>query len=204
MCGRPTLWVPGTDHAGIATQLVVEKQLAAEGLTRQALGREKFVERVWEWKEEYGGRITTQIRRLGASCDWEKESFTLSPQLNESVNEAFCRLHAEGLIYRGTYMVNWSPSLQTAVSDLEVRRTRVWVGAGATENGPCTTDNARTNTNCFVRVLPAVTRLRSCWRNWAGVAKRRREQAAHPSPIRIERSTARAVCVCVVCVCVCV
>jgi valyl-tRNA synthetase len=121
MCGRPTLWVPGTDHAGIATQLVVEKQLAAEGLSRKELGRDKFTDRVWEWKEEYGGRITQQIRRLGASCDWTKESFTLSPQLNESVNEAFCRLHQQGLIYRGTYMVNWSPSLQTAVSDLEAR-----------------------------------------------------------------------------------
>jgi hypothetical protein len=195
MCGRPTLWVPGTDHAGIATQLVVEKQLAAEGLTRQALGREKFVERVWEWKEEYGGRITTQIRRLGASCDWEKESFTLSPQLNESVNEAFCRLHAEGLIYRGTYMVNWSPSLQTAVSDLEVRRTRVWVGAGATENGPCTTTRAQTQivSYVFCPQLPGYDRVGGIGRAW-------RSGGVSRPPTRVRSASNEALhapCVCV-------
>ncbi|CAI5486956.1 unnamed protein product [Closterium sp. Naga37s-1] len=120
MKGRPTLWLPGTDHAGIATQLVVEKMLASEGISRKELGREEFVKRVWEWKEKYGGTIAKQIRRLGASCDWSRERFTLDDQLSKAVVEAFVRLHNKGLIYRGTYMVNWSPFLQTAVSDLEV------------------------------------------------------------------------------------
>ncbi|KAK9154632.1 hypothetical protein Sjap_002112 [Stephania japonica] len=120
MRGRPTLWVPGTDHAGIATQLVVERMLAAEGIKRISMNRDEFIGRVWEWKEKYGGVITTQIRRLGASCDWTRERFTLDEQLSRAVVEAFIRLHEKGLIYQGSYMVNWSPSLQTAVSDLEV------------------------------------------------------------------------------------
>ncbi|KAI5339549.1 hypothetical protein L3X38_018821 [Prunus dulcis] len=120
MKGRPTLWLPGTDHAGIATQLVVEKMLASEGIKRVELGRDEFVNRVWEWKEKYGGTITNQIKRLGASCDWNREHFTLDEQLSRAVVEAFVRLHEKGLIYQGSYMVNWSPSLQTAVSDLEV------------------------------------------------------------------------------------
>nr|XP_009398353.1 PREDICTED: valine--tRNA ligase, chloroplastic/mitochondrial 2 isoform X1 [Musa acuminata subsp. malaccensis] len=120
MKGRPTLWIPGTDHAGIATQLVVEKMLASEGIKRVELGREEFTKRVWEWKEKYGGTITNQIRRLGASCDWTREHFTLDEQLSRAVVEAFVRLHEKGLIYQGSYMVNWSPNLQTAVSDLEV------------------------------------------------------------------------------------
>jgi len=118
--GRPTLWLPGTDHAGIATQMVVEKMLAKEGKSRLGMGREAFEEKVWEWKREYGSSITGQLRSLGASCDWSREAFTLSDQLSSAVNEAFSRLHDKGLIYRGSYMVNWSPSLQTAVSDLEV------------------------------------------------------------------------------------
>lgn len=120
MRGRPTLWLPGTDHAGIATQMVVEKQLAAEGRDRRSLGREAFEAEVWKWKGQYGGFITQQLRRLGASCDWEKERFTLDQGLSEAVLEAFVRLHEEGLIYRGSYLVNWSPNMQTAVSDLEV------------------------------------------------------------------------------------
>ncbi|XP_074294587.1 valine--tRNA ligase, chloroplastic/mitochondrial 2 isoform X2 [Silene latifolia] len=120
MKGRPTLWIPGTDHAGIATQLVVEAMLASEGVKRVDLGREEFVNRVWEWKEKYGGTITKQIKRLGASCDWNREHFTLDEQLSRAVVEAFVRLHEKGLIYQGSYMVNWSPNLQTAVSDLEV------------------------------------------------------------------------------------
>ncbi|RZC82710.1 hypothetical protein C5167_045496 [Papaver somniferum] len=120
MKGRPTLWLPGTDHAGIATQLVVEKMLASQGIKRADLSREEFTSRVWEWKEKYGGTITNQIKRLGASCDWTREHFTLDDQLSRSVVEAFVRLHEKGLIYQGSYMVNWSPSLQTAVSDLEV------------------------------------------------------------------------------------
>ncbi|XP_009758044.1 valine--tRNA ligase, chloroplastic/mitochondrial 2 isoform X1 [Nicotiana tabacum] len=120
MKGRPTLWLPGTDHAGIATQLVVERMLAAEGVKRADLGRDEFTKRVWEWKQKYGGTITNQIKRLGASCDWTRERFTLDEQLSRAVVEAFIRLHEKGLIYQGSYMVNWSPNLQTAVSDLEV------------------------------------------------------------------------------------
>ncbi|KAG9439211.1 hypothetical protein H6P81_019376 [Aristolochia fimbriata] len=120
MRGRPTLWLPGTDHAGIATQMVVEKMLASEGIKRTDLSRDEFTARVWEWKEKYGGTITSQIRRLGASCDWTREHFTLDEQLSLAVVEAFIRLHEKGLIYQGSYMVNWSPKLQTAVSDLEV------------------------------------------------------------------------------------
>ncbi|XP_062165988.1 valine--tRNA ligase, chloroplastic/mitochondrial 2 isoform X2 [Alnus glutinosa] len=120
MRGRPTLWLPGTDHAGIATQLVVERMLASEGIKRVDLSRDEFTNRVWEWKEKYGGTIANQIRRLGASCDWSRERFTLDEQLSRAVIEAFVRLHEKGLIYQGSYMVNWSPNLQTAVSDLEV------------------------------------------------------------------------------------
>lgn len=120
MKGNPTLWLPGTDHAGIATQLVVERMLASEGTKRVDLGRDEFSKRVWGWKEKYGGTITNQIKRLGASCDWTRERFTLDEQLSRAVVEAFIRLHEKGLIYQGSYMVNWSPSLQTAVSDLEV------------------------------------------------------------------------------------
>ncbi|GBF93255.1 valyl-tRNA synthetase [Raphidocelis subcapitata] len=120
MAGHPTLWLPGTDHAGIATQSVVERQVEASGGSREAMGRDAFVERVWEWKREYGGAITNQMRRLGASCDWSRERFTLDEGLSAAVAEAFLRLHEKGLIYRGTYMVNWSPKLGTAVSDLEV------------------------------------------------------------------------------------
>ncbi|KAJ1287844.1 hypothetical protein BS78_02G042200 [Paspalum vaginatum] len=120
MKGRPALWIPGTDHAGIATQLVVEKMLATEGVKRTDLTREEFTKKVWEWKEKYGGTITNQIRRLGASCDWSRERFTLDAQLSRAVVEAFVRLHDKGLVYQGSYLVNWSPNLQTAVSDLEV------------------------------------------------------------------------------------
>jgi valyl-tRNA synthetase len=120
MCGKVTLWVPGTDHAGIATQIMVERQLATENLTRHDLGREKFEERVWKWKEEYGGKIVDQMKRAGVSCDWQRARFTLDPALSRAVREAFVRLYEKGLIYRGQYMVNWCPRCQTAVSDLEV------------------------------------------------------------------------------------
>jgi valyl-tRNA synthetase len=120
MKGRPALWVPGTDHAGIATQLQIEKSLKEEGLSREGIGREEFLTRTWEWKEKYGGIITQQIRRLGASCDWERERFTLDEGLSRSVREAFVRLYEKGLIYRGPRLINWSPGLKTAVSDLEV------------------------------------------------------------------------------------
>ena len=120
MRGRPVLWLPGTDHAGIATQLQVEKQLLAEGTTREEVGREEFLRRVWEYKEEQGGHIQRQLRSLGASADWSRERFTMDSDLSESVAEAFVRLHEKGLVYRGEYMVNWAPLLKTAVSDLEV------------------------------------------------------------------------------------
>ncbi len=120
MKGEPTLWVPGVDHAGIATQLQVEKKLIDEGTSRIEIGREGFLERVWAWKEEYGDIITQQIRRLGASCDWTRERFTLDEGLSKAVREAFVSLYEKGWIYRGPRMINWSPGLQTAVSDLEV------------------------------------------------------------------------------------
>ena len=120
MKGIPTLWVPGSDHAGIATQLQVEKTLVREGLTREQIGREEFLERTWAWKEKYGSMITNQIRRLGASCDWSRERFTLDEGLSRAVREAFIRLYEKGLIYRGPRLINWSPGLKTAVSDLEV------------------------------------------------------------------------------------
>lgn len=120
MKGIPTLWVPGTDHAGIATQLQLEKSLANEGLTREQIGREEFLRRAWAWKEKFDGIITQQIRRLGASCDWDRERFTLDEGLSIAVREAFVRLFEKGLIYRGPRLINWSPGLKTAISDLEV------------------------------------------------------------------------------------
>ena len=120
MNGRAALWVPGSDHAGIATQLQLERALREEGTSREAIGRDKFLERTWAWKKKYGGIITRQHRRLGASCDWERERFTMDEGLSRAVREAFVSLYEKGLIYRGEYLINWSPGLQTAVSDLEV------------------------------------------------------------------------------------
>ncbi|MGH8264718.1 MAG: valine--tRNA ligase, partial [Steroidobacteraceae bacterium] len=120
MSGRRTLWQPGTDHAGIATQMVVERQLNAEGKTRHDIGREAFVARAWQWKEQSGGTIARQLRRLGASLDWSRDRFTMDPGLSAAVTEEFVRLYDEGLIYRGKRLVNWDPVLLTAVSDLEV------------------------------------------------------------------------------------
>jgi valyl-tRNA synthetase len=120
MSGRRALWLPGTDHAGIATQMMVERQLADEGKTRQQLGREAFVERVWDWKRHYGGAILEQMKRLGVSVDWDREYFTMDENLSVAVREAFVRLYHQGLIYRGAYIVNWCPRCQTAISDLEV------------------------------------------------------------------------------------
>jgi valyl-tRNA synthetase len=120
MLGDDTLWQAGTDHAGIATQMVVERQLAAEGKNRRDLGRTAFVKRVWAWKEESGGTISRQLRRLGASLDWSRDVFTMDEQRTRAVTEVFVRLHEEGLIYRGKRLVNWDPVLLTALSDLEV------------------------------------------------------------------------------------
>ncbi|HSB69637.1 MAG TPA: valine--tRNA ligase [Candidatus Methylomirabilis sp.] len=130
MRGDNTLWMPGTDHAGIATQNVVERQLRQEGLTRDQLGREAFIQRVWRWKAESGGTIIRQLKTLGASCDWVRERFTLDPGLSEAVKEVFCQLYEAGLIYRGDYIINWCPRCQTALSDLEVeyqeRNGKLW------------------------------------------------------------------------------
>jgi valyl-tRNA synthetase len=120
MRGFNTLWVPGTDHAGIATQNVVERQLAEQGLRRTDLGREKFEERVWDWKNKAQNNILAQMRHLGCSCDWSRERFTLDEGLSRAVREVFVRLFEDGLIYRGEYLVNWCPRCSTAISDLEV------------------------------------------------------------------------------------
>lgn len=122
MSSHDALWQPGTDHAGIATQMVVERQMAEEGLSRHDLGREKFIERVWKWKAESGGTITEQLRRLGASCDWSRERFTMDDGLSAAVTKVFVQLHKEGLIYRDKRLVNWDPKLHTAISDLEVEQ----------------------------------------------------------------------------------
>jgi len=125
MLGEPTLWLPGTDHAGIATQNVVERALLKQGIHRKDIGREAFVQRVWEWKDEYGGIITRQIRRMGASVDWTRERFTMDQQLSRAVREAFVRLYEKGLIYRGPRLVNWCPKDESAISDLEVEHEEV-------------------------------------------------------------------------------
>src|ERR1700756_3437925 len=125
MQGFNTLWLPGMDHAGIATQNVVEREIRKEGLTRHDLGREKFIERVWQWKEQYGGIILKQIRRIGASCDWSRERFTLDAGLSRAVREVFVRLYEDGLIYRGKRLINWCTRCMTALSDLEVIATPV-------------------------------------------------------------------------------
>src|SRR5579862_7095730 len=125
MRGFLTLWLPGTDHAGIATQMMVERQLASEGRNRRDMGREAFIERVWEWKRHYGGAILDQMKRLGASVDWDREYFTMDENLSHAVREVFVRLYEEGLIYRGKYIVNWCPRCGTAISDLEVKHEEV-------------------------------------------------------------------------------
>ncbi|MEK7246807.1 MAG: class I tRNA ligase family protein, partial [Pseudomonadota bacterium] len=125
MKGDDALWQPGTDHAGIATQMVVERQLADEGKTRHDLGREAFIARVWDWKGKSGGAITAQLRRLGASCDWSRERFTMDEGLSRAVRKVFVDLHRQGLIYRAKRLVNWDPKLHTAISDLEVEQREV-------------------------------------------------------------------------------
>ena len=145
MRGDAVLWVPGTDHAGIATQMLVERQIVSEGATRQQMGREAFVERVWRWRQHYGGAILGQMKRLGASVDWSREYFTMDEKLSVAVREAFVRLHEQNLIYRGAYIVNWCPRCQTAISDLEVvheeQKGHLWeirypvIDAGGKESG---------------------------------------------------------------------
>src|SRR5690348_6942032 len=124
--GKSVLWQPGTDHAGIATQMVVERQLAETGnMDRRALGREEFLKRVWAWKETSGGMILNQLRRLGASCDWSRERFTMDEGLSAAVRKVFVQLHKEGLIYKDKRLVNWDPHFETAISDLEVENREV-------------------------------------------------------------------------------
>src|SRR3954469_8299087 len=123
--GKDALWVVGTDHAGIATQMVVERNLASQGVKRTDMAREAFVEHVWEWKAQSGGSITRQLRRLGASCDWSNERFTMDAGFSRAVLKVFVDLHREGLLYRDKRLVNWDPGLGTAISDLEVETTEV-------------------------------------------------------------------------------
>src|SRR5919112_3630132 len=125
MRGYDALWQPGTDHAGIATQMVVERLLASQGQDRRAMGREAFLQHVWEWKAQSGGTITRQLRRLGASLDWKRERFTMDEGLSAAVLETFVSLYRDGLIYRDKRLVNWDPKLQTAISDLEVEQREV-------------------------------------------------------------------------------
>ncbi|HUB18841.1 MAG TPA: class I tRNA ligase family protein, partial [Acidobacteriaceae bacterium] len=120
MRGETALWLPGTDHAGIATQMLVERQLTSEGTSRQALGRSAFIDRVWQWRQHYGGAILSSMKRIGDTVDWSREYFTMNERLSVAVREAFVRLYEDGLIYRGAYIVNWCPRCQTAISDLEV------------------------------------------------------------------------------------
>ncbi|MCK4772893.1 MAG: class I tRNA ligase family protein, partial [Candidatus Latescibacteria bacterium] len=121
MMGRRTLWLPGTDHAGIATQNVVERALEEEGKSRESLGREEFVRKVWDWVQEYGGSITQQIRRMGLSVDWSRERFTMDEVLSTAVTNVFIHLYKKGLIYKGHYIVNWCPRCHTAISNEEVK-----------------------------------------------------------------------------------
>ncbi|HND84766.1 MAG TPA: class I tRNA ligase family protein, partial [Pseudobdellovibrionaceae bacterium] len=125
MSGYNTLWLPGTDHAGIATQTVVERELKKENLTRHGLGREKFLEKVWDWKNQYGDRIYNQMRRLGDSVDWQRATFTLDEGVSKAVRKVFVGLYKKNLIYRGMRLVNWSGPLETAISDLEVEHKQV-------------------------------------------------------------------------------
>ena len=157
MQGRDALWLPGTDHAGIATQMVVERQLAEQGSRPPASsGREEFVERVWQWKAESGGTITRQLRRLGASLDWPRERFTMDEGLSRAVREVFVTLYREGLIYRDKRLVNWDPKFQTAISDLEVENAR---GARAT----CGTSAIRSRASRAASSSSPPRGRRRCW-----------------------------------------
>jgi valyl-tRNA synthetase len=166
MRGFRTLWVPGTDHAGIATQNVVERELKKEGMRKEDLGREKFLERVWEWKKEYGGQITEQLRRLGASCDWSRECFTLDEPRSRAVRRHFVQLYKEGLIYRGKRIINWCPRCQTAISDIEVEHETIKGHLWHIKYGPLTVATTRPETmlgDTAVAVNPQDDRYKHMW-----------------------------------------
>ena len=192
MLGEPALWVPGADHAGIATQNVVEKELAKEGLHRRDLGREKFVEQVWQWKDEYGARITQQHRRLGISCDWERERFTLDEGLSRAVREAFVRLYERGLIYRGPRLVNWCPRCQTAISDLEVEYEeetgKLWtVRYSLDGDGHVEVATTRPATACGGTAAPLGSGQPVCQRCLSGAAGETRHRRQYESHGRLLR-----------------
>ncbi|MFA5113483.1 MAG: valine--tRNA ligase [Candidatus Margulisiibacteriota bacterium] len=166
MQGFQTLWVPGTDHAGIATQNVVERELKKEGKRKEDLGREKFIAKVWEWKKEYGGRITQQLRRLGASCDWSRERFTMDEGLNRAVKKHFVQLYHEGLIYRGKRIINWCPRCQTALSDIEVEHEAKKGSLWHLKYGPLTVATTRPETmlgDTAIAVNPRDERYKHMW-----------------------------------------
>ncbi|MBI5699211.1 valine--tRNA ligase [Candidatus Saganbacteria bacterium] len=166
MQGFKALWVPGTDHAGIATQNVVERELKKTGQRKEDLGREKFIEKVWEWKKEYGGRITKQLRRLGASCDWSRECFTLDEQRSKAVKRHFIQLYKEGLIYRGKRIINWCPRCQTAISDIEVEHATIKGHLWHIKYGPLTVATTRPETmlgDTAVAVNPQDDRYKHLW-----------------------------------------
>jgi len=174
MRGFITLWLPGTDHAGIATQMMVERDLAKEGKKRRDLGREKFIERVWEWKKLYGGAILDQMKRLGASVDWDREYFTMDENLSHAVREVFVRLYEEGLIYRGKYIVNWCPRCETAISDLEVKHEEV---AGKLWEIRYPVIGVKSGTNEFITV--ATTRPETMLGDTAIAVNEKDERYAH-------------------------
>ena len=189
MRGETALWVPGTDHAGIATQMMVERQLKSEGTDRQSLGREAFTDRVWQWKQQYGSAITDQMRRLGASVDWSREYFTMDDRLSVAVREAFVRLYEQGLIYRGAYIVNWDPVQQTAVSDLEVSHedragklyhVRYPFADGTGSIVIATTRPETMLGDVAVAVNPTDPRYQESHRQVADVAAERRRRARRP------------------------
>jgi valyl-tRNA synthetase len=166
MQGFETLWVPGTDHAGIATQNVVERELKKEGKIKDDLGREKLIERVWEWKKEYGGRITQQLRRLGASCDWSRERFTMDEGLSRAVKRHFVQLYNEGLIYRGKRIINWCPRCKTALSDIEVQHETIKGQLWFIKYGPLTVATTRPETmlgDTAIAVNPKDERYKHLW-----------------------------------------
>lgn len=166
MCGFKTLWVPGTDHAGIATQNVVERELKKEGKRKEDLGREAFVNKVWEWKKEYGGQITRQLRRLGASCDWSRERFTMDEGLSRAVKRHFVQLYNEGLIYRGKRIINWCPRCHTAISDIEVEHETIKGYLWHIKYGPLVVATTRPETmlgDTAVAVNPKDERYKHMW-----------------------------------------